>query len=137
MVSDVGILDRILYPNGRELVVTWDAFLRSKVPNPETRKRYDAVVKSFNGWRGSRPLTDATVQEYREKLLGDYKPNSLSNMVVAINLYLESKGVEARARRPPKEIAANPKLVKADKCAAFSLASRTRRKALRSVSCTT
>src|SRR2546428_1279008 len=40
-------------------------------------------------------------------------------MVAAINLYLESKGVEARARRPPKEIAANPKLVKADEYAAL------------------
>ncbi len=100
-------------------MVTWDAFLRSKVPNLETRKRYESVVKSFNGWRGSRPLTDATVQEYREKLLGEYKPNSLSNMVAAINLYLESKGVEARIRRPPKEIAANPKLVKADEYAAL------------------
>jgi integrase len=119
MVSSVGILDRILHPNGRELMVTWDAFLRSKVPNPETRKRYEAVVKSFNGWRGSRSLTDATVQEYREKLLGDYKPNSLSNMVAAINLYLESKGVEARVKRPPKEIAANPKLVKPDEYAAL------------------
>ena len=62
-------------------MVTWDAFLRSKVPNLEPRKRYDAVVKSFIGWRGSRPLTDATVQEYREKLLGDYAPNSLSNTI--------------------------------------------------------
>jgi len=73
MICDVGILDRILHPNGREPVVTWDAFLRSKVPNPDTRKRYEAVVKSFNGWRGSRPLTDATVQECREKLLVDYE----------------------------------------------------------------
>src|SRR5438445_10903080 len=98
MICDVGILDRILHPNGREPVVTWDAFLRSKVPNPDTRRRYEAVVKRFNGWRGSRPLTDATVQEYRAKLLGDYAPNSLSNMVAAINLYLEAKNIEPRMK---------------------------------------
>src|SRR3989442_1110149 len=59
MICDVGILDRILHPNGREPVVTWDAFLRSKVPNPDTRKRYEAVVKSFNG--GCRRLTRSRV----------------------------------------------------------------------------
>src|SRR2546428_10588302 len=72
MICDVGILDRILHPNGREPVVTWDAFLRSKVPNPDTRKRYEAVVKSFNGWRGSRPPTDARGQGCREKMLAYY-----------------------------------------------------------------
>lgn len=92
-------------------MVTWDAFLRSRVTNPETRKRYDAVVRSFRGWLGSRPLNDLTVAEYREKLLSDFKPNSLSNMVAAINLHLESKGLESRMKRPPKEIAANPKII--------------------------
>lgn len=97
----------------------WEDFLRSKVPNPETRKRYDVVVRSFRGWIGSRSVNDATVAEYRERLLSSYKPNSLSNMVAALNLYLEHKGVPSRMERPPKEIAANPKLIKPDEYAAL------------------
>lgn len=72
---------------------------------------YLREARRFAGWLGSRPLDLETVQEYEAWLKGKFKPNSLSNKVTGVNLYLKWRGTELRVRRPPKQIAANPKLI--------------------------
>jgi integrase len=57
-------------------------------------------------------LTEETVSEYETWLKKRFKNNSLSVKAPAVNLYLEFKGVGFKMRRPAKEYAANPRLVK-------------------------
>src|SRR5947209_5436443 len=46
-------------------------------------------------------------------------PRTPKRATIGVNLYSQWKGFDARIRRPPKEIAANPKLVKAEEYAAI------------------
>lgn len=89
-----------------------EVFIRSKASsNPETINLYVREARRFAGWLGSRELTLETVQEYESWLRARYKPNSLSNKTTGVNLYLEWRGTTFQIRRPPKQVAANPKLV--------------------------
>jgi integrase len=110
----MGILHRILgKPNREEPGVKFDVFIRahSRARTEETVRLYLKEAKRFQGWLGTRPLTLEVVQEYEAWLRSKFAQNSLSNKVVGVNLYLAWKEVDARIRRPPKEIAANPKLI--------------------------
>ena len=89
-----------------------EAFIRANgSDNPETVKLYLREVRRFTGWLGSRSLNLETVQEYETWMRERYKPNSLSNKATAVNLYLKWRDTELKMKRPPKQIAANPKLV--------------------------
>jgi integrase len=83
----------------------------------ETFRLYLKEAKRISGWVGTRPLTPETIQEFetwaKTKANGGhgFAPNSLSNKTAAWNLWLAWKGVPFRIRRPPKDIAANPKLI--------------------------
>jgi integrase len=92
--------------------VKLEAFVRanSRV-NDETLQLYIREAKRFAGWLGSRRLDLEAVQDYEAWLRSKFRANSLSNKVVGVNLYLRWRGTELRIRRPPKEIAANAKLV--------------------------
>ena len=50
---------------------------------------------------------------------GANHPEDPKRATIGVNLYSQWKGFDARIRRPPKEIAANPKLVKAEEYAAI------------------
>src|SRR5207244_598077 len=50
---------------------------------------------------------------------GANHPEDPKRATIGVNLYSQWKGLDARIRRPPKEIAANPKLVKAEEYAAI------------------
>ncbi|HEX9341182.1 MAG TPA: site-specific integrase [Thermoplasmata archaeon] len=91
----------------------FDVFIRanSQARTEDTIRLYLREAKRFQGWLGTRPLTLEAVQEYEAWLRSKFRQNSLSNKVIGVNLYLKWKGLDARIRRPPKEIAANPKLV--------------------------
>ena len=91
----------------------FDVFIRanSRARTDETVRLYQREAKRFQGWLGTRPLALEAVQEYEAWLRSKFRQNSLSNKVIGVNLYLKWKGLDARIRRPPKEIAANPKLV--------------------------
>src|SRR5437879_2247123 len=99
----------------------FDTFVRahSRARTEESVRLYLREAKRFQGWLGTRALTLEAVQEYEAWLTSKFRQNSLSNKVIGVNLYLELKGLDARIRRPPKEIAANPKLVKAEEYAAI------------------
>jgi len=90
-----------------------EAFVRAncRARSDETIGLYLRECKRFQGWLGTRSLDLETIQEYEAWLRSKFRANSLSNKVVGVNLYLKWKGLDARIRRPPKEIAANPKLV--------------------------
>ena len=113
----MGILDRILgKPKDEAPAMTGvklDVFVRanSRARTEETVRLYLREAKRFQGWLGTRPLSLEAVQEYDAWLRAKFRLNSLSNKVIGVNLYLKWKGLDARIRRPPKEIAANPKLV--------------------------
>jgi len=81
--------------------------------NPETVRRYLKAISQFVGWLGSRKLTLEAVQEFETWASVKYRRNSLQPLAVAVNLYLRWKGADYRMKRPPREIAANPKLVTA------------------------
>lgn len=91
----------------------FDVFIRaqSRARTEETVRIYVREAKRFQGWLGTRPLTLEAVQEYEAWLKSKFRQNSLSNNVIGVNLYLKWKGLDARIRRPPKEITANPKLI--------------------------
>src|SRR5438876_8445648 len=99
----------------------FDTFVRahSRARTEESVRLYLREAKRFQGWLGTRALTLEAVQEYEAWLTSKFRQNSLSNKVIGVNLYLKWKGIDARIRRPPKEIAANPKLVKSDEYAAI------------------
>ena len=99
----------------------FDTFVRahSRARTEESVRLYLREAKRFQGWLGTRALTLEAVQEYEAWLTSKFRQNSLSNKVIGVNLYLQWKGFDARIRRPPKEIAANPKLVKAEEYAAI------------------
>jgi len=99
----------------------FDTFVRahSRARTEESVRLYLREAKRFQGWLGTRALTLEAVQEYEAWLTSKFRQNSLSNKVIGVNLYLQWKGLDARIRRPPKEIAANPKLVKAEEYAAI------------------
>jgi integrase len=93
--------------------VKFDVFIRahSRARTEETVRLYLREAKRFQGWLGTRALSLEAVQEYESWIKSKFRQNSLSNKVIGVNLYLAWKGIDARIRRPPKEIAANPKLV--------------------------
>ena len=109
----MGILRRIFTPNKEEPEVKLEAFLRqnSRARNEGTFCIYLKEIKRFQGWLGARPLTTEAVFEYDQWLRSKFKPNSLSNKVIGVNLYLKWRGVDRRIQRPPKEITPNAKLV--------------------------
>ena len=89
-----------------------EAFVRANSnANPETVRLYLREARRFAGWLGSRTLTLETVQEYEDWLRSRFNANSLSNKVTGVNLYLKWSGSDLKIRRPPKQIAANPKLI--------------------------
>ena len=109
----MGILARMLgKADAKEAPMKLEAFLRanSGARTDETIRLYLREIRRFTGWLATRPLSVEAVQEYGTWLKSRFKPNSLSNKVIGVNLYLKWRGVDARIRRPPKEIAANPKL---------------------------
>lgn len=77
----------------------------------DTIKLYLREAKRFQGWLGTRALDLEAVLAYEAWLKSKFQANSLSNKIVGVNLYLAWKDTTFRIRRPPKEIAANPKLV--------------------------
>lgn len=109
----MGILRRILgNPNGREPVVRFEAFIRaSSRVNEATVKLYAREGRRFAGWLGSRALTLEAVQEYEAWLKTKYRPNSLTNKVSGLNLYLKWRDTDFRIRRPPKEINPHPRII--------------------------
>src|SRR5256885_78514 len=112
MIVELASLGKTNGPHGDE-PVKFDIFIRSqsRARTEETVRIYLREAKRFQGWLGTRPLTLEAVQEYGAWLTGKFRQNSLSNKVIGVNLYLKWKGLDARIRRPPKEIAANPKLI--------------------------
>lgn len=108
MVSNVGILDRMLHPNGREPAVKLEAFIREQShaspANPATVKRYADLARRVQGWWSDRPFSLESVQACEDWLKSRYGPNSLaSNVTTAVNLWLRWKEhPELRVRRPPK-----------------------------------
>ncbi len=109
----MGILARMLHPNGSEPAVKFEAFIRENARvNDATVKRYVDVARSFQGWVGSRPLNLETLQDGERWLNERYKPNSMSNVATAVNLWLRWKGhTEFRVRRPPKEFNPRPRTI--------------------------
>jgi len=93
--------------------VKFEAFIRAncRARSEETVKLYLREAKRFQGWLGTRTLELESVIEYESWLKSRFRANSLSNKIVGVNLYLAWKGTTFRIRRPPKEIAANPKLI--------------------------
>ncbi len=112
-IDTMGILRRIFTPNKGEPEVKLEAFLRqnSRARNEGTFRIYQKEIKRFQGWLGTRPLTAETVVEYDAWLRSRFKPNSLSNKVIGVNLYLKWRRVDARLRRPAKEVPPNPNLI--------------------------
>lgn len=71
-------------------MVTFEAYLKAHASqNPDTLKLYGREAKGFTSWLAGRKLTLDTVQEYEAWLRARFKPNSLSNKVVGVNLYLK------------------------------------------------
>lgn len=91
------------------------AFMRNRSRgNEKTLALYTKEIGRFVGWLGSRALTLEAVDEYEDWLAKKYAQNSRIAKLVAVNLYLEWKGVQFRARPPTKEYVANPRLVDED-----------------------
>lgn len=92
-----------------------ETFIRANARvSDDTVRRYVHVVNVFRGWLGTRPLDADAIQQYQAVLKTRHKPNSLTNMVTALNLYLKWKGTDLRMRRPPKEYNPHPRTI-ADK----------------------
>jgi integrase len=111
MVGDVGIFHR--FRRAGAPAVKLETFIRQNARvNDSTVLRYAAVARSFQGWVSSRPLNPETVQDGERWLRERYKPNSLSNVVTAVNLWLRWKNhPELRMRRPPKEFNPRPRTI--------------------------
>lgn len=92
-----------------------EAFVRNRSRgNEQTLKLYMKAIAQFQGWLGTRSLPMENLNEYEAWLRKRYKNNSLSAKVAAVNYLLDHKGLPFRMRRPPKEYAANPKLITPD-----------------------
>src|SRR5438876_5537512 len=108
----MGILARILKPNGRDPRMKLETFIRANARvNDSTVRLYVREAKRFQGRLGTRALSAEAVQEYEAWLRSRFKPNSLTNKVTGVNLYLRWKGTDLRIRRPPKEYNPRPRII--------------------------
>src|SRR2546428_674981 len=115
MVSSVGILDRMLHPNGRRPAMTFKAFIRANARGPiedETLERYDEDRRELAGRLGPRRLTEETVQELEAWLKSKYpNANTQQRKITAANWLFRWKGTDFRIRRPPKEYNTHPRTI--------------------------
>jgi integrase len=95
--------------------MNFKAFVRAKAKRALTDATialYERDARSILGWLGARPLNVETAQDAEAWLRSKTdKPNTLQRWFTSLNWLLAWKGVDYKAKRPPKELNLNPRTI--------------------------